>query len=39
MVTSGVIDLNAGTIGGPVIWFLAIIATPFAMPSLRKQSN
>ena len=39
VVTSGVIDLNAGTIGGPVIWFLAIIATPFAMPSLRKQSN
>ncbi|MEI6710322.1 MAG: hypothetical protein WCL17_05010 [Actinomycetota bacterium] len=39
MVTSGVIELNAGTIGGPVIWFLAIIATPFGMPSLRKKSN
>ena len=37
MVTSGVIELNAGTVGGPVIWFLAIVSTPFGMPSLRKQ--
>ena len=39
LVTSGVIELNAGSVGGPVIWFLAIVATPFGMPSLRKQSN
>ena len=39
MVMSGVIELNAGSVGGPVIWFLAIVATPFGMPSLRKQSN
>lgn len=39
MVTPGVIELNAGTIGGPVIWLLAIIATPFGMPSLRKKST
>lgn len=36
MVTSGVIELNAGTVGGPIIWFLAITLTPFGMPSLRK---
>ena len=39
MVTSGVIELNAGTVGGPVIWFLAIIMTPYGMPSLRNNSN
>lgn len=37
LVTSGVIELSAGTIGGPVIWFLAVIATPIGMPSLRKK--
>ena len=37
LVTSGVIELNAGSVGGPVIWFLAIIATPFGMPSLRNK--
>lgn len=37
MVTSGVIELSAGSVGGPVIWFLAIIATPFGMPSLRNK--
>lgn len=37
MVMSGVIELNAGTVGGPVIWFLAIVATPFGMPSLRNK--
>lgn len=35
-VTSGVIELNAGTVGGPIIWLFAVIATPFGMPSLRK---
>ena len=37
MVTSGVIELTAGTVGGPVIWILAIVLTPFGLPSLRKQ--
>jgi hypothetical protein len=37
MVTSGVIELNAGTVGGPIIWFLAIISTPFGMPALQTQ--
>jgi hypothetical protein len=37
LVTTGVIELNAGSVGGPVIWFLAIIITPFGMPALRKQ--
>lgn len=37
LVTSGVIELNAGSVGGPVIWFMAIIATPFGMPALRTK--
>jgi len=37
LVTSGVIELNAGSVGGPIIWFLAIIATPFGMPSMRNK--
>ena len=37
LVTSGVIQLSAGSVGGPVIWFLAVIATPFGMPSLRNR--
>jgi hypothetical protein len=36
MVTPGVIELNAGTVGGPVIWFLALLITPFGLPSIRK---
>ncbi len=35
LVTSGVIEMNAGSIGGPIIWFLAIAITPFGMPPLR----
>lgn len=31
-VTSGMIELNAGTVGGPVIWFFAILITPFGLP-------
>lgn len=38
MVMSGVIALNAGTIGGPVLWFLAVVITPFGMPSLRRKA-
>lgn len=37
MVTSGVIELTAGTVGGPVIWILAVVLTPFGLPALRKQ--
>ncbi len=37
MVTTGVIELNAGTVGGPVIWFLAVAITPFGMPSRNKS--
>jgi hypothetical protein len=36
MVTSGIIELNFGTISGPAIWFLAIAITPLGMPRLRK---
>ena len=36
MVTPGVIELNAGTVGGPVIWFLALLITPFGLPPISK---
>jgi hypothetical protein len=36
MVVPGVIELNAGTVGGPVLWFLAIIITPWGLPSWRR---
>ena len=39
MVTSGIIELNAGTVGGPIIWFLALAITPFGMPSLKTKLN
>ncbi|NDD90540.1 hypothetical protein EBZ37_00415 [bacterium] len=35
-VTSGIIELNAGSVGGPVIWVLACLITPFG---LRKPSH
>jgi len=35
LVTSGVIEMNAGSVGGPIIWFLAIAITPFGMPPLH----
>ena len=37
MVTPGVIELNAGSVGGPVIWFLAVVITPFGLPALRRS--
>ncbi|KAB8036970.1 hypothetical protein GCL60_14115 [Silvanigrella paludirubra] len=37
MVTAGVIETNMGTIGGPVIWFFAVVITPFGMPRLRLR--
>ncbi len=36
MLTSGIIELNAGSVGGPVIWLLAIAITPFGMPPISK---
>lgn len=38
MLTSGIIEMNAGTVGGPVIWLLAISITPFGLPSLKRKS-
>jgi hypothetical protein len=37
LVTSGVIEFSIPSISGPIIWFSAIIATPFGMPSLRNK--
>ena len=39
LLTSGIIALNAGSVGGPVIWLIAVIVTPFGMPSLKRKSN
>jgi hypothetical protein len=36
MVVTGVIELNAGTVGGPVLWFLAVVVTPFGLPTWRR---
>ena len=36
MVVSGAIELNAGTVGGPVLWFLAVVVTPLGLPTLRR---
>lgn len=38
-VTSGTIALNVPTISGPVLWFLAVIITPFGMPRLKGLSD
>ncbi len=32
LVTSGIIELNAGTVGGPVLWFIACALVPMGMP-------
>jgi hypothetical protein len=39
LVTPGIIELNAGSIGGPVLWFLACVVTPFGMPSIRQRKD
>lgn len=36
LVIPGVIELNAGTLGGPILWFLAIVITPFGLPQWRE---
>lgn len=33
LVTSGIIQLSAGSVAGPIIWLLAAIITPFGMPT------
>jgi hypothetical protein len=38
LVTPGIIELNAGTVGGPVLWVLAIAISPFGLPSWRTQA-
>jgi len=38
MVLSGVIEPNVPTIAGPIIWVLAIIITPFGMPSWKGEA-
>jgi hypothetical protein len=38
-VVPGVIELNAGTVGGPVLWFLAILITPFGLPKLSRSAS
>jgi mannose/fructose/N-acetylgalactosamine-specific phosphotransferase system component IID len=35
-VTLGIIKLSVGSATGPIIWFLAILVTPFGMPSFRR---
>ena len=35
-VVAGTIEANAGTVGGPVIWFVACVLTPFGLPSARR---
>ena len=32
MVLSGVIELNLGTVAGPIVWFAAIVVTPLGLP-------
>lgn len=32
LVTPGIIEANLPTIAGPVLWFLAVLITPFGMP-------
>ncbi|MEB3198032.1 MAG: hypothetical protein VKP62_12600 [Candidatus Sericytochromatia bacterium] len=36
MVVPGVIELNAGSIAGPVIWFIAVAIIPFGLPAWRR---
>jgi len=36
LVTSGIIEFGAASLGGPIIWFLACAITPFGLPALGK---
>ena len=35
MVTPGIIELNWGTVSGPIIWVIAVILIPFGLPKNR----
>jgi len=37
LVISGVIEFSIPSVSGPIIWLMAIIATPFGMPVLRNK--
>lgn len=37
LVTPGIIEFSIASISGPLVWFLAIIVTPFGMPTLFKK--
>ena len=37
ILVPGVIEATLGTVGGPILWLLAIILIPFGMPSLVKN--
>ena len=39
MVTSGIIELNLGTVLGPIIWFIAILIIPFGLPKWNRNIN
>lgn len=36
LVVPGVIELNAGTVSGPVLWFMAMLITPLGLPAWRR---
>ena len=36
-VLSGVAELNLPSLSGPIIWFLAIIVTPFGLPKFKSS--
>lgn len=37
LVVPGVIELNAGSIAGPLIWIAAVVVTPFGLPRRGSQ--
>ncbi len=37
MVTPGIVQLNPGTIGGPVIWLIACLLTPLGAALIQSQ--
>jgi len=39
LVTPGIIELNFATISGPLLWFLAVLITPFGLPRSSAQPH
>lgn len=37
LLISGIIVAHAGTVGGPIIWLLAVVITPFGLPKNTKS--